>query len=84
MLTDQDLADAFDEHRSSIYRFGWRMTNSAAAAEDIVQDVFLAALRHRDRFEEGRGNLRCFLLGIARNVVLEAIPERESMGRLGR
>jgi len=54
-----------------VYRFAWRMTNSASAAEDILQDVFLTALQDRNRFEERRGDLRPFLLGIARNLVLK-------------
>ena len=71
MLTDHDLRTAFHEYRDVVYRFAWRMTNSASAAEDILQEVFLAALRDRKRFERERGELRSFLLGIARNLALK-------------
>src|SRR5262245_7228011 len=47
------------------------MSGSAAAAEDITQDVFMGLLRHPDRFEPARGTLRAFLLGIARNLALK-------------
>jgi RNA polymerase sigma-70 factor, ECF subfamily len=47
------------------------MMGSAAAAEDIAQDVFLSLLRHPRRFDPNRGNLRPFLLGITRNLVLK-------------
>lgn len=71
MLTDHDLLTAFHEHKDAVYRFAWRMTNSASAAEDILQGVFLAAVKDRKRFERGRGELRPFLLGIARNLALK-------------
>jgi RNA polymerase sigma-70 factor (ECF subfamily) len=47
------------------------MAGSAAAAEDITQDVFAALLRHPRRFDPARGTLRAFLLGIARNLTLK-------------
>ena len=47
------------------------MTNSAAVAEDIAQDVFLSLLRQPDRFDPARGPLRSFLFGVARNLVLK-------------
>jgi RNA polymerase sigma-70 factor, ECF subfamily len=61
----------FDEHKDAVYRFAWRMTNSAAIAEDIAQEVFLSLLRQPDRFNPERGRLRSFLLGITRNLVLK-------------
>src|SRR5262245_40669004 len=61
----------FDEHKDAVYRFAWRMTNSAAIAEDIAQEVFLSLPRQPDRFNPERGRLRSFLLGITRNLVLK-------------
>jgi RNA polymerase sigma-70 factor (ECF subfamily) len=70
-MTDAEFQTAFDENKNAVYRFAWRMSGSAAAADDITQDVFVALLRHPRRFDPTRGTLRAFLFGIARNVVLK-------------
>jgi len=70
-VTDAEFQAAFDQHKDAVYRFAWRMSGSAAAAEDVAQDVFVALLRYPDRFDPSRATLRAFLLGIARNLVLK-------------
>ena len=70
-MTDAEFQAAFEQHKDAVYRFAWRMSGSAAAAEDITQDVFVGLLRHPDRFDPGRGTLRALLLGIARNLALK-------------
>jgi RNA polymerase sigma-70 factor (ECF subfamily) len=70
-VTDAEFQAVFDEHKDAVYRFAWRMSGSPAAAEDVTQDVFVALLRHPDRFDAARGTLRAFLLGIARNLALK-------------
>jgi RNA polymerase sigma-70 factor (ECF subfamily) len=70
-VTDAEFQTAFDQHKDAVYRFAWRMSGSAAAAEDITQDAFVGLLRHPDRFNPDRGSLRAFLLGIARNLALK-------------
>lgn len=70
-MTDAEFLAAFDQHKDAVYRFAWRMCGSPSAAEDIAQDVFVALLRHPDRFDPARGTLRAFLMGIARNLALK-------------
>ena len=70
-MTRAELQTAFDQHRDAVYRFAWRMTSSAAAAEDIAQDVFLSLLRQPARFDPARGPLRPYLLGVARHLALK-------------
>jgi RNA polymerase sigma-70 factor, ECF subfamily len=70
-MTDGEFRTAFDEHKDAVYRFAWRMTRSAATAEDIAQECFLALLRLPDRYDPKRGLLRAFLLGVARNLALK-------------
>jgi DNA-directed RNA polymerase specialized sigma24 family protein len=40
-MTDAEFREAYGRHKDILYRFALRMTGSAAAAEDLVQDCFL-------------------------------------------
>ena len=75
-MTDSDFRTAFEQHKDAIYRFAWRMSGSAAVAEDITQEVFLALLVQPERFDPARGPLRSFLVGIARNLALKRWREQ--------
>lgn len=70
-VKDSELEAIFEQHKDAVYRFAWRMTSSASAAEDVAQDVFLSRLKLPHRFDPSRGRLRPFLMGIARNLVLK-------------
>lgn len=62
---------AFEQHHQAVYRFAWRLTGSSTAAEDLTQECFLQLLSHPSRFNETRGTLRSFLLGVTRNLALK-------------
>ena len=62
---------AFREHKDAVYGFSYRMTGNAHDAEEVAQDCFLALLRNAARYDPERGTLRCFLLGVARNLILK-------------
>jgi RNA polymerase sigma-70 factor (ECF subfamily) len=57
----------FERHREVIFRVAYRLTNSAAAAEDITQECFLGLLDAPGRFDPARGSLRTYLFGAVRN-----------------
>ncbi|HEV8414424.1 MAG TPA: RNA polymerase sigma factor [Bryobacteraceae bacterium] len=69
-MTDAEFRDAFHGHKDVVHRFAYRMTGSASAAEDVVQDCFLILWRKPAAYDPRRGAMRAFLLGIARNLVL--------------
>jgi RNA polymerase sigma-70 factor (ECF subfamily) len=48
------------------------MTGSASLAEDITQDAFITLMEEGAKFDETKGHLISFLLGIARNFVRRA------------
>src|SRR6266540_2743362 len=60
-----------ERHRRELHVHCYRMIGSFTDAEDLVQETFLRAWRHRDTFE-GAG-FRAWLYRIATNVCLDAI-----------
>jgi RNA polymerase sigma-70 factor (ECF subfamily) len=71
-----DLTDAVDAHRRELLSLCRRMVGNRDIAEDLVQETFVRAWRHRSTFA-GRSTLRTWLYRIATNVCLDAI-HRES------
>jgi RNA polymerase sigma-70 factor (ECF subfamily) len=63
----------FRRRQPDVYRFALHMTGSAAASEDVVQDVFLAVMRDGARYEPGRATVTAWLCGIARNCVRQRL-----------
>jgi RNA polymerase sigma-70 factor (ECF subfamily) len=60
------MAMAYDTHHEALCSFAKRLLGDDHAAEDLVQDVFLALPSLAHRLDQG-ASLRSFLLGIAAN-----------------
>jgi RNA polymerase sigma-70 factor (ECF subfamily) len=75
---EQAFAALYRRRQGSIYRFALHMSGSPAAAEDIVQEAFLALLREECGFDPERGTLSGYLFGIARKLVLRNLERGRS------
>ena len=75
-----DLADELDAHRRELLGLCRRMVGCRATAEDLVQETFVRAWRHRATFE-GRSSLRTWLYRIATNVCRDAIRRESRLAR---
>lgn len=64
-----------DRYGSQLYRFVLARVRDAAAAEEVVQDTFLAALACGRSFE-GRSSTKTWLLGIARHKTVDYFRQR--------
>jgi RNA polymerase sigma-70 factor (ECF subfamily) len=81
-MTDPEFRAAYELNKNMLYRFAWRMTGSPMAAEDIVQDCFLALLRNPAAYDRQRGTLRSFLIGVTRNMALKRLRSERSFEEL--
>ena len=71
---DEDaFAEIYRRYQAPLYRFALRMTGSAWAAEEVVQEIFMTLVREPKKYDPQRGALGAFLYGIARNRVLKQI-----------
>jgi RNA polymerase sigma-70 factor, ECF subfamily len=59
-----------------LYRFALTRLKDPALAEEVVQDTFLRAWRHQDRFDPKRASQRTWLFEIARNLTTDAFRRR--------
>jgi RNA polymerase sigma-70 factor, ECF subfamily len=59
----------FERYRNPVYGFFRRRLDNPARAEELTQECFLALLRNASRYEP-RATFRCYLYGIASNMVL--------------
>lgn len=76
----QELEAQFQQHRSALQGYCYRMLASPFEAEDAVQETFVRAWRGYDRFE-GRAALKSWLYRIATNVCLDMLSGRERRAR---
>lgn len=70
------LACLIDRHGRGLRLFAARYLGSAADAEDIVQDVFVAVWKHAARFDPAKGRAATWLYRITANRCIDARRRR--------
>ena len=68
------FAALYRRRRQDVYRFALHMTASAAGAEDVTQEVFVAVIDAAARYVPGRSGVVPWLFGIARNRLRRTLP----------
>lgn len=71
-----------DEFGDYLYRYAYSRLRDANAAEEVLQETFLAGLRYRKQFS-GRGSERAWLLGIMKRKIVDYIRQRLRHARDG-
>lgn len=76
---DQRAAAAFVRRfQRRVYGLAVTILRDQAAAEDAAQETFVRAWRHAETYDARRGRVLTWLLGIARNVAIDAVRLRRA------
>lgn len=70
-----DPAGWVEAHGDALYRFALSRLGNPTAAEDLVQDTFIAALQARDAFT-GASTERTWMIGILRHKLIDQLRRR--------
>ncbi|MEJ2864229.1 sigma-70 family RNA polymerase sigma factor [Actinomycetospora flava] len=74
----EDLEAAYRDHAGELERFALRQLRDPGAAADVVQEVFVRAWRHAERYDAAVASLRVWLFTIAKNVVVDHVRHHRS------
>ena len=77
------FAELYGRRQRDVYRFALHMTGAPDLAEDVTQEVFMVLMRAGNGYDETRGSVNAFLLGIARNFVLRRLKQERSLVLIG-
>ena len=75
---DRALASVIEEFGSLVRNVARRVLRDDAAADDVVQDVFVWLWERPDRFDPDRGSLRSFLAVVARRRAIDWIRRHDA------
>jgi len=73
---EQAMASLFDRYSRLVYSVALRVLRDPAAAEDVLQEVFMQIWRNPVSFTAARGSLGGWLAVVARNRSIDALRRR--------
>ena len=79
---EEALGLLYDRFGTVAYRLALRVVRNAALAEDVVQEAFLAAWRHADRFDRSRGKASTWLLTLVHRRAVDHVRREARVSAL--
>ena len=75
---EQAMAELYERYSAIVYSVALRVLGDTAAAEDILQEVFMHFWRTPDVFDATRGSLPGWLAVISRNRAIDSLRKRRA------
>ncbi|HMK31588.1 MAG TPA: sigma-70 family RNA polymerase sigma factor [Terriglobales bacterium] len=76
------MAALYDRYSSVVYGVALRVLRDSAAAEDVLQDIFLQLWRNPGMFDARRGALGAWLAVVARHRSIDALRKQRPADEL--
>ena len=77
---DGSLERVYNEASSLVYTLAVRALGDTHEAEDVTQQTFVSAWRARSTYDPTRGDVRGWVVGIARRRIADALDKRRRDG----
>jgi RNA polymerase sigma-70 factor (ECF subfamily) len=78
---DAALGEVYDQLAPGMHALARRVTQDAALAEDIVQDVFVSLWQHPESFDRAQGTLRTWLSLLTHRRAVDLVRSRVAATR---
>ena len=75
---EQAMEEIYERYSPVVYSVALRVLGDTAAAEDILQEVFMQLWRNSAVFDANRGSLPAWLAVIARNRAIDVLRKRKA------
>jgi len=76
---EQAMAALYDRYSKVVYSVALRVLRDPAAAEDVLQEIFMQIWRNPDSFIATRGSLGGWLAVVSRNRSIDALRRKRPM-----
>ena len=71
----------YDRHGGAAYSLAYRIVGRQGPAEDVVQEALLSIWRSRLRYDQTRGSVRNWILGIVHNRAIDGLRRASTHDR---
>jgi len=75
---EQAMSQLYERYSSIVYSVALRVLGNTAAAEDVLQEVFMQLWRSPEKFDASRGTLPGWLAVITRNRAIDSLRKRRT------
>ena len=72
------LAELYDLYAARVFGLCLRILNETQLSEDTLQEVFLRVWERAQLFEQSRGTVNAWLMGIARNTCIDQLRRMQT------
>lgn len=79
---ERALETLYDRYNGLVFTLAFRITGDRQLAQEVLQDAFLRCWNSAGQFDDTRGHVAAWLMGIARNRAIDVLRSRQHQDQL--